>query len=477
VKKLAAACLLIGFVAALMLPSTEPLATAGIVLVHLGLCIKWGSARWKKTGIHAIPDPLTVYFLFEAATRAVDLVSLLLLMFFPESLIVATLSGAIRPVSLESIWKGQLLFLLSTLIISGVWRILFRERVFSIEPEGRTNEFIVLFIVTGVGFITLDQLGVNVGYLTTVLKGICLGCVFVVSAGKSEYSVRGRRYWVTLLATLPLIALGLRTGMKSEVLIVLLPLLIPYFRQASRTRAAVVAVALLVLTIFLVSFASEWRTANWATAGGHENIGISDVATRAYQRVPEGGLVDSSLFELGALISRMSSLAPAGLVVQYADKSGFIGGVLLENAPSILVPRFLWPDKPTYSPGGWFYWYMGLADSPEKATTAVAMHLPSEFYFMFGIAGTLLGVASVAMLAGLSYAILLRCQKQSFVAASALWPFALLIGGISGMHSIYALSGPLIFAIYCTGFFLLNKWISPFYKWISPAKSMRGRVG
>lgn len=45
--------------------------------------------------------------------------------------------------------------------------------------------------------------------------------------------------------------------------------------------------------------------------------------------------------------------------MQLAERDGFIGAVLIEGLSSIFVPRFLWPEKPSYMPGAWFTWYLG----------------------------------------------------------------------------------------------------------------------
>jgi hypothetical protein len=71
-------------------------------------------------------------------------------------------------------------------------------------------------------------------------------------------------------------------------------------------------------------------------------------------------------------------------------------GATLQNLASGLVPRVLWPGKPTIGIGYWFgvnYWR-----PPSQVRVAPqAITHPGEFYIDFGVAGVIVGLALLGL--------------------------------------------------------------------------------
>jgi len=79
--------------------------------------------------------------------------------------------------------------------------------------------------------------------------------------------------------------------------------------------------------------------------------------------------------------------------------------------PTKLIPRALWPDKPTLSRGQWFS--VNFRGLEETTTSSSAMTLFGESYLFFGWTGVILG----ALMAGGALAVLARQLDRPGMAA------------------------------------------------------------
>jgi hypothetical protein len=70
------------------------------------------------------------------------------------------------------------------------------------------------------------------------------------------------------------------------------------------------------------------------------------------------------------------------------------GGTTYRSLPGTLIPRFLWPGKPTKELGQWFGHEYGLL-APDDVTTGVNMPQIVELYVNFGALGVILGMALI----------------------------------------------------------------------------------
>jgi hypothetical protein len=75
-------------------------------------------------------------------------------------------------------------------------------------------------------------------------------------------------------------------------------------------------------------------------------------------------------------------------------------GASMDYVGYALIPRLFWPDKPRVIQGGWFTFMLGLADSPESATTNMAQNAQGELYWNFGLPGVIVGMALLGVLLG-----------------------------------------------------------------------------
>jgi hypothetical protein len=259
----------------------------------------------------------------------------------------------------------------------------------------------------------------------------------------------------------PFLVLALRSGMKGEVALVMLPILLPIFRRMTVVRFAFLGSFMLFVVLFLFPFSEAWRQANWASWHGYENAGIPAIASRVFDQWAHDGPVETASQSLASWATRGSSAEMGGLVMQLADRDGFIGPVLIEGLATVFVPRVLWPDKPMYTPGAWFTWYLGQASSPEIATSATAMMLPTELYWMFGLLGVVPGMAFLALLYFVVWERLRRLSRTGLVPMFALFALLARSAGMEEVHTIYAVSAPVMLLVYVIVFDWLQKLLMP----------------
>ena len=253
---------------------------------------------------------------------------------------------------------------------------------------------------------------------------------------------------------------------------VMLPILLPVFRRMTLQRFAFLGVFFVFIVLFLFPFSNAWRDANWEGQNREQTYGISDVASRVVSSWERIGFIETAADSTAKWLSRGSSAEMGGLVMQLAAQDGFIGPVLINGLATIFIPRFLWSDKPSYAPGAWFTWYLGNAQSPEAATTSTAMMMPTELYWMFGLPGVVLGMAVLSLLYFKVWSYLVQASNNRLVPLVALFAMLARAGGMEEIHTIYAISSPIIFLVYVLVFDKLHRTFM-----FSPSKrvALKGR--
>jgi hypothetical protein len=98
---------------------------------------------------------------------------------------------------------------------------------------------------------------------------------------------------------------------------------------------------------------------------------------------------------------RNGNLAQMTNVFKLVNQNGFYNGKASAPLVIALVPRFLWPDKPTIALGTWFALEIGTAYKSEtgKINNSVNMTLPGELYLDFGWIGVVIGSLLMGVLA------------------------------------------------------------------------------
>lgn len=473
---LAAAWTLVGLGLALLYPAADWQATAGVLMVSQAFCGTLAWHRSRRTAAAVLPDFLTMLLFMQFVTKSLTAAGVVVRA-NPD------LYGEVgerllwrESVPMEYQFQAELVFLSATVVFALVWRVLEGRTPLAVwrEPPPRAMWWTyALALVAYVG-LGASPLGRSFGASLELMKMFSIGALAVLLGGRTDYRLGGRKSWLAIAALAPLYLLALRTGMKGEVAVVSMPFLFPMFRQFNLRRALLLAGFVVGVVLFVFPFSQAWREANWSGAERGVAADVPEVAFHVYSRWQRYGLLETATASTAQWLARGSSAEQGGLVMMLAEQDGLLGPVLLEGLATIFVPRFLWPDKPLYQPGAWFTWYLGYADSPETATSSTAMMLPTELYWMFGTAGVVLGMAVMAVLYFWTWRLLLRRSARGLVPLVAL--FALLArsgGGLEEIHTIYAISSPLILLVYVVLFDFAQRILMP----VLAGRVVRRRVG
>lgn len=144
------------------------------------------------------------------------------------------------------------------------------------------------------------------------------------------------------------------------------------------------------------------------------------------------------------------------------DKYGFRFGETMAYMAYSMVPRILWPNKPTVTQGAWFSYYLGFAPSPEKATVSLGITAIGELFWNFGIAGVIIGMFIV----GLGFAGLWRLA--GLIPQYSIISMLLYINILFGMPNMSEFGSVITtfviaFLVFKTAFFIRDKFIHKKY--------------
>jgi len=81
-------------------------------------------------------------------------------------------------------------------------------------------------------------------------------------------------------------------------------------------------------------------------------------------------------------------------------RSGLQWGQTMRDLEYAFIPRIVWSEKPIVSRGAWFTTYIGMASSPEEATSSTGMTAFGEWYWNFGVLGEIGGMLLTGVLLG-----------------------------------------------------------------------------
>lgn len=449
----------------ILFPTDDWRATVGVLMIGQAFCAVLVRRRFRATAHAALPDFLTLMLLMQLFSKTMTALGLAVAGNAAGAGRVGDVLAAREIVPLQYQFQAELVFLLAAVVFTLIWRWLEGRQPITIVQEPAPKTMFLTYLATLATYLVLSATGVaaSLGMTAELLRLFSIGAIAVLLGGRTQYALGKRKSWLPLLALLPLYVLALQTGMKAEAALVSLPILLPIFRRLTLNRAMLLLGCAVVIVIFLFPFTQEWRLANWehAGGGGNQKASITEVATRVVDLWERDGFLETAADSTAKWLTRGASAEQGGLVMQIADRDGLIGPVLIEGLATIFVPRFLWPDKPTYIPGAWFTWYLGQADSPETATTSTAMMLPTELYWMFGVPGVALGMAFIAAIYFYASRLLMHMAARRIVPLVGYFAFLARAGGLQEIHTIYAISSPVILFAYVYGFDWLQRRFFP----------------
>lgn len=424
------------------------LGVLGVLMVTQSFCGVLTHRRFRATRDAVLPDFLSTFLFLELINKTVTAIGV----------VMNHVDGGVQLLGQDSYYavtyvatryqfQAALVLLSAIVIFTFIWVRLERHRIMALWTDPLPRKVWITYFACTAGYFAITYSGhtATMGQIAPLLRLIAIGGLAVLLGGRGIYALERRRAALPILALVPWVFLAMRSGMKSELILVLMPVLLPLFRRLNKKRVALLGVFVMFLVGFLFPYNQIWRNANWVR---HENITATQAASRVVDAWRNKGVLATAQGGTASWLARGSSVDAGGLVMQICARDGHLGPFLLRGLMTIFVPRFLWPDKPTYEPGAWFTWYIGKATSPETATSSTGMLLPTELYWMFGPLGVFLGMVIIAVLYFVVWRTLLARSTRSLIMMGALFALLARSANLEDITTVYAVSGPIILLVY-----------------------------
>lgn len=426
-------------------------ALAGLLMIFQAFCGAVTFLRFRATRDAVLPDFLSVFLFMQLVNKTITFLGIVTSQGNAGLAIIANRMEDAMSVPLVYQFQAELVFFAATVLFTVTWCLLERGRIRALwhEPSARLSW--ILFGGSALGYLVLQYNIIPIGGLgqvEAILRLMVIGALAILLGGRTRFALGKSHSWVVYLAMAPLMVWALRSGMKGNVLLVMMPVLLPIFRRLTFVRVGFLSMFIVFVLLFVFPFSEQWREANWASYGNSENVGIAEVASRVGAQWDQRGLIETATVSAGRWFARGSSAAQGGLVMQISASDGHIGGILISGLKTIFIPRVLWPGKPVYAPGAWFTWYLGEAPSPEEASTSTQMMMPTELYWMYGVPGVVIGIPLIALLYFFVWDTWLRQAATRLVPLAALFPLIGRAGYLEGIHTLYAVTAPIIMLVY-----------------------------
>jgi hypothetical protein len=365
----------------------------------------------------------TALFWFRVATAVYFCIGSLVPFFGAEA--TRTYIEALFSFQPQHILKLNMITALSVLIVLGTSKIL--EGVFGppkINRRDAANEvpqerspivaFAFLFLLLGDSIKYLLIFPNQMGWTETVVPGVLITLSDSTLIGYyllTIWSLEGRQRYFFLVALLVLLemTIGLLTFNKASVMFPLMVVSLGVLRKnVTLKRGAAVAAVMVTSISFLQPLVSHVRLVQ-AMRFESSTGGTLEQRVQILQSYfdPARTIVDEQQVE--QTLARISYVNVAAFVIDQYER-GFTGSSF-DGGLTMLVPRFLWPDKPIFLPGADLWMLMTGLEGNQVAAGVFA-----EAYWNYGWLGVVLSMALLgAILFWLSRLAISVMQREAWI--------------------------------------------------------------
>jgi hypothetical protein len=263
---------------------------------------------------------------------------------------------------------------------------------------------LVLLWALGLWSIFLPAWVLRLGFAARALQWApvaVLACLVLERAAWRQ--ALGARAWRLAIAagTAGLFVASFTSGSKAILMLSFLPVFWLFVADARMRRHLPAVVIALAVLYFIV-------VAPLVTIGRVTPFEPGESSFRHYVRV-EGEILSGRVSiasadqaaSVGGFFNRMFDPTPISYLVGEVRDAGHPGGGTMTYAVSGVVPRALWPDKPSVSQGSWFAKYTGFVPRNAYSPLSLGVTATGEWYWNFGVAGMIVGMALIGALIGL----------------------------------------------------------------------------
>jgi hypothetical protein len=286
----------------------------------------------------------------------------------------------------------------ATFIVSSMYQL---EKALTLYGVGWAFKIAIIIAPGSVGTTVLIS--------TFSLAFTLLASLILIEKASTSYSNGGNRIWWIFAITMIVIdvAIGMQSYMKSAAAMAVFPVFIyilTLFRE-HQLKLNLVTIRNTVFMAVLVGFVGlivfpfwQMRRASYDIVSGTYSRSVSECLEQSILSAIPGTEDFSTIheFPLGGawgLIGRHCNSVAAAWSYEYVQRNGNLKGKMASDALPAMIPRFLWPEKPTYAPARLISVLMGLAQTTETATTATdAGGMAGGLYLDLGWIGLSIGM-------------------------------------------------------------------------------------
>lgn len=447
---------LIGVILAVSYESGSWPSLAGFIMINLGGTI----FLLERFGSYGIPpgmgvalNPITALLIMYIFRK---LISLVYIIYEREGLANEFLNRSSFFASSE---KAEIICLLGTISFCLGWYLIARKKTsrFDTPPVGLhlDRQLMAAYVAGLIVFISeifAPEKVRSFGTLITTTQGLAFGSIFGLLVLSNRFGIGKKSVKFVFLLLVPLSINLLSLGMKSAFFFFILPVMLAYLIKRHRFGIVLLCISAIFMLGFVFPYVSKFRKAMWYQGEKSDVVSIIQDVSQDYKEIGISGVLTDS-FE--TLLKRTGGIGAPGLVVYFADRSGHLGPQFLESLIYAFIPRLVWPNKPAFEPATWFSWYLGYSMSPEEATTATALHIGPELYWMFGWVGLVAGLFFLGAIYCRINSYMLDQIIKSPVMIAAWYSFLVFVAFLEEVRYNSALIGPIILLVNVS----ILKWI------------------
>lgn len=420
---------------------------AGLCVLSIAFCVVVVRARLRALQPGQMPEFLTVFLTFEILNKTLTIISL------AAGQAYMTVWEAADLVTPLYAFRAEAVLLAFLVLFTLGWYLARPRRIISASSHkrARPRTLVLFYLAALAGWFVTDHLpALHLGALTPFLYYGALAAIGLLLMSDTAYGLRGRRWLLSIGLLSPLFLVGMVSGTKSGMIVVALPVLIAGLTHGLRRVMFFTGILAVFMVLVGIPLAQTMRAANWASTGGHEDIGVVEGLDRVADEYTSGRASHLIASTFVGFAHRASSAQMGGVVMRVAEQDGFIGAVTIHILPVIFIPRALWSEKPSFSPGSWFTWYLGKAPTPKAARSSTAMMLGTEIYWMAG----LWSLIPVSLALGVLYALiwrgLLRISATSLMGFAGMYTLYEVGIRFEESNALYAIAQPVTYLVYTT---------------------------
>lgn len=474
ISALAVSLLIYGFIisVAFLLERNGFAESKCLAIIHFGsiasLLAFWRLGRWRRARFDCFG---AVLLLLTAALRFQALIDALFFGTRVEEIYIFR-SVPMPEDTFLLFLKAESIALIGVLLVSCAWRLRVRSRVeshsFLLNVREVPIKLPVLVYATALVIeVLIRVMGIQFGALTmfsTTLFVIGVACIYFVATRK-----RGRwgRVFVAIAMGLPMTALALNKGMKSEMFFPLIPAAVILWSgfRGLFVRSVLISAAVAVLSISQ-HYVHYVRMIAWHSYG-IEKVSPVVLVSGFMKELPSIRMVDA----LDSASSRVNLTVTHAITVTLADRNGFEPGNIFGPIPATFIPRFIWPDKPVLQPGAMQTARILGVDTPiSEIRSATAAGFMTELYLGGWWIGVVLGALAYGVLMATAQDWALRKApgfgQLAFSFLAAYWAFR-----FGENHVVYAYTAVIFFVAFL---FLLKRLATMFGLKMSVGRQVAG---